>query len=102
MPTSASSWQCLKLVGSTSDLLLDRTNLKEVLADDGGPHTETWRDEVPSLDLLSFLSGGRWQSYIIILMKYYSCCVNVKVSFNIRIFSCIKIFWLRIYHIMQK
>ena len=35
-------------------------------------------------------------------MKYYSCCVNVKVSFNIEIFSCIEIFWLRIYRIMQK
>ena len=36
------------------------------------------------------------------LMKYYSCCVNVKVSFNIGIFSCIEIFWLRIYRIMKK
>ena len=35
MPTSASSWQCLKLVGSTLDLLPDRTNLKEVAADNG-------------------------------------------------------------------
>ena len=102
MPTSASSWQCLKLVGSTSDLLLDQTNSKEVLADDGGPRTKTWRDEVPGLDLLWFRSGGRWQSYFIILMEYYSCCVIVKVSFNIGIFSCIEIFWLRIYRIMQK
>ena len=82
MPTSASSWQCLKLVGSTSDLLLDQTNSKEVLVDDGGPCTEAWCDEVPGLDLLRFHSRGRWQSYIIILMKYYSCCVNVEVSFN--------------------
>ena len=102
MPTSVSSWQCLKLVGSTSDLLLDQTNSKEVLADDGGPHTETWHNEVTGLDLLWFCSGSRWQSYIIILMKYYNCCVNVKVSFNIGIFSCIEIFWLRIYRIMQK
>ena len=56
MPTSASSWQCLKLVGSTLDLLLDRTNLKEVLADDGGPCTETWCNEVPSLDF-GFVAG---------------------------------------------
>ena len=61
MSTSASSWQCQKLVGSTSDLLLDRTNLKEVLVDDGGPRTEAWRDEVPGLDLLWLRSGGRWQ-----------------------------------------
>ena len=60
--------------------------------DDGGPRTETWHDKVTSLDLLWFRSGGRWQSYIIILMKYYSCCDNVKVSFNIGIFSCIEIF----------
>ena len=57
MPTSASSWQCLKLVGSTSDLLLGQTNSKEVLADDGGPRTETWRDEVPSLDF-GFVAGA--------------------------------------------
>ena len=71
-------------------------NSKEVAADDGGPHPETWRDEVTSLDSLWFHSGSRWQSYIIILMKYYSCCDYVKVSFNIRIFSCIEIFWLRV------
>ena len=95
MPTSASSWQGLKLVGSMSDLLLDQTNSKEVLVDDGGPRTEAWCDEVHGLDLLWLHSGGRWQSYIIILiilMKYYSCCVNVKVYFNIGIFSCIEIF----------
>ena len=102
MPTSASSWQYLKLVGSMSDLLLDQTNSKEVLVDDGGPRTEAWCDEVPDLDLLWLRSWGRWQAYIIIHMKYYSCCVNVKVSFNIRIFSCIEIFWLRIYQKMQK
>ena len=86
-----------------SDLLLDQTNLKEVLADDGGPRTKTWHDEVPGLDLLWFRSRGRWQSYVHYhFYKYYSCCVNVKVSFNIGIFSCIEIFWLRIYRIMQK
>ena len=97
MQTSASSWQCLKLVGSALDLLLDQTNSKEVSVDDEAPRTEAWRDEVPSLDLLWFRSGARWQSYIIVLMKYYSCCDNVKASFNIRIFICIEIFWLRIY-----
>ena len=47
-------------------------NPKEVAADDAGPRTETWHDEVTGLDLLWFRSGGRWQSYIIIRMKYYS------------------------------
>ena len=49
-----------------------------------------------------FIVGADGQSCIIIHMKYYSFCVDMKVSFNIGIFSCIKIFWLRIYRIMQK
>ena len=63
--------------------------------DNGGSRTETWRNKVTGLDLLWFHSRGRWQSYIIIHMQYYSC-VNGDVSFDIGIFSCIEIFWLRI------
>ena len=58
MPTSASSWQCLKLVGSMSDLLLDQTNSKEVLVDDGGPRTKAWCEEVPVWTYFGFIVGA--------------------------------------------
>ena len=56
MPTS--SLQCLKLVGITSDLLLDQTNPKETLVDDGGRLPKPGAMKSPVWTYFGFIVGA--------------------------------------------